>query len=147
MKFTCTIEINRPLEQVAALFLDDDKRKDWQEGFVSIEPLSGQPGTEGAKSKIIFRTKQGEQELIETITVANPPHEISGLYEHKHMVNTMKNRFRAVGEELTRYDAEVEYTEFRGFMPKLMAFLAPELFRKQVEKYLQQFKVYAEKRD
>ena len=66
----------------------------------------------------------------------NLPHEFSGTYEHKHMDNTMRNLFTQITENSTRYDAEVEYTAFRGFFPKLMALLAPGMFKKQVDKQL-----------
>ncbi len=54
MKFTCAVKINLPVEKVARLFDDKNNLKDWQEGFVSSESISGKPGEVGAKSKIIY---------------------------------------------------------------------------------------------
>jgi hypothetical protein len=111
---------------------------------VRIEHLSGVPGEVGAKSKIVFRHGKGEMVLIETILVKRRPEELTGLYEHTHMVNTMCNRFRAVGPERTRYEAEIEYTQFNGWMPRLMARLMPGMFKKNTQRMLDRFKTFAE---
>jgi hypothetical protein len=121
MKFTCSVEIDLPVEKVVRLFDNDENLKEWQDGFISIEHISGIPGESGAKSRIIFQTGRHKMELIETILVKNLPNEKTGLYEHKQMVNAMTSRFIAVGENKTRYVAEIEYSRFNGFVPKMMA--------------------------
>ncbi len=145
MRFTCTTEINVPIDKVITLFDNTANLKKWQNGLVSHEHISGSPGQPGAKSKIVFNTGKHVIELIETITVKNLPHEMTGLYEHKHMVNTMTNRFSSIGENKTRYDAEIHYTKFVGFVPKMMALLMPGIFKKQVQKTIDNFKLFAEK--
>jgi len=144
MKFSCTVHINAPIDKVIRLFDNPDNLKEWQDGFQGMEHLSGTPGVPGAKSKITYLMGKRKIELIETVLVSDLPREFTGLYEAKQMVNTMKNNFSAVSKTETRYSAEVEYTEFRGLMPKLMALLFPGMFKKQVEKWMNQFKVFAE---
>ena len=73
------------------------------------------------------------------------PQEFSGTYEVKQMTNTMTNRFTSLDENTTQYQAEIEYTDFNGFMVKLMAFLMPRMFKKQTQKWLFQFKAFAER--
>ncbi len=145
MKFICTVEISLPINRVVELFDNNENRKQWQEGFVSTTPISGSPGAPGAKSRIVFHLGKRKLELIETITARNLPHEISGLYEHIHMVNTMKNCFTVLEKNKTRYDAEIEYTKFNGVVPSLMAFFMPGVFKRQVQNTLEQFKAFAEK--
>ena len=147
MKFNCSVEINLPVDKVVELFDNPDNLKEWQDGFVSFEHLSGTAGQPGAKSRIIYKMGRREMELIETITVRDLPREFSGVYEHESMDNTMKNYFIELGPERTRLDAEVEYTEFRGFMVKIMAFLFPGMFKKQVQKWMNQFRDFAERTD
>jgi len=147
MKFSCAVEINLPVEKVVQLFDSTENLKEWQDGFVSIDHLSGIAGESGAKSRIIFQTGKHKLELIETILVKNLPYEKTGLYEHKHMVNTMRSRFTSLGENRTKYVAEIEYSKFSGLVPKLMALLMPAVFKKQVQKWLNQFKAFAEKAD
>lgn len=144
MKFSCTVEIDLPVEKVTRLFTDTDNFKKWHEGFISIEHLSGTKGEPGAKSRLIYKTGRQTIELTETIVTNNLPDELTGLYEHKHMVNTMTNRFYRIGENKTKYVAEIEYTRFIGFIPVMMALLMPAMFKKQVQKRLAHFKAFAE---
>lgn len=83
-------------------------------------------------------------ELKETIITSNLPEEFKALYEHKHMTNTMKVSFESLSENQTRYTSEIEYTKFNGFIANTMAKLFPGLFKKQVYKWMKQFKEYTE---
>jgi len=145
MKFTCRVEINKPVEKVVGLYDNSENLKEWQDGFVSLEHLTGEPGTSGAKTRLIYKIGKHEIELIETIYAKNLPQEFSALYEAKTMTNTMTNRFTPLGENKTRYETEIEYTSFNGILPKMMALLLPGVFKKQTQKWLDQFKVFAEK--
>ena len=55
----------------------------------------------------------------------------------------MTNRFFAVGENKTRYDAEIHYTKFIRFIPKMMALFMLGVFRRQVQETLDRFKSFA----
>lgn len=145
MKFTCSVEINQPVAKVIELFTNPDNLKEWQDGFVSLTHLSGTPGEVGAKSKMIYLIRNKEMELIETIKVNNLPKEFIGEYAAKTMVNTMRNSFTEIGFNKTKYVSEIEYTQFNGFLPKMMAFLLPGLFKKQTQKWLNQFRDFAER--
>lgn len=145
MKFSFKVQIEKPIQAVSELFQNDALRKNWMPSFISIEPLKGEPGAEGSTARIMFETPEGPNELIETIVVNTLPHEFSGLYEHKHMVNVMTNKFTKISETETLYETEVEYTKFIGFMPKIMSKLVPGMFKKPVKKQLDDFKAYAEK--
>lgn len=144
MKYTCTIEINLPINKVVQLWEDENNFKAWQDGFKSIEHLSGTPHTKGAQSKIILEDKQ-RIELLETIISNNLPEEKIALYEHVHMTNTQTTRFRKIDSNTTQYISEVEYTKFNGLLIKLMAKLFPSKFKAQSQKWMNQFKAFAEK--
>ena len=83
-------------------------------------------------------------ELIETIIKRDLPDEFSATYASKPMTNTLKTSFIDLGEGRTRYQAEAEYVEMNGFMVKLMAKLFPGMFKKQVQKWMDQFRDFAE---
>ncbi len=144
MKYTCTVDINLPIDKVAALWDNENNFKEWQDGFESIEHLSGTPNSKGAKSKIILNGKR-KIELLETIILSDLPNEKIALYEHSHMTNTQTTRFKSIGQNKTQYISEVEYTKFNGFMIKLMAKLFPSKFKEQSQKWMNQFKEFAEK--
>jgi hypothetical protein len=146
MKFACSVDIAVPIDKAVSLFNDPGYFKEWQSGFVSYEPLSGSPRTTGAKSKIIYINGRHRIELTETIQVMNLPAEMVALYEHRHGVNTMINSFVELPGKITRYTTGIGYMKPIGIMPTLMAFLAPGMVKKQNQKWLDQFKEFAEKK-
>jgi len=144
MKFTCKIDVDRSLKEVAALWRNQTYFDKWQEGFQSIEPVDGEPGEVGSISIIRFKTGKREMMLTETILENNKLHSFKGLYEHKHMVNTMHTVFNAIADQKTQVEVTVEYTQFNGFLPKILSTFFPGMFKKQVEKWLLRFKIFAE---
>lgn len=144
MKYICTTIINLSVEKTVRLWTDEDHFDEWQDGFESIELLEGEKDVGGSKSKIIFKQGKRKLELIETIISNNLPTEKKALYEHIHMSNTQTTRFERISDDRTRFTSEVEYTKFNGFMPKLMAKLFSGMFQKQSQKWMNQFKEFAE---
>lgn len=141
MRFTCYTDIKAPIQIVVDLFKNPDNLKHWQDGFKSIEYISGAPGAEGSISKLSY----DRLSLVETIIRNELPEEFKANYEHKHMVNTMSCRFKVIDVGTTRLEQEIHYTQFNGFLPKVLAKLFPGMFRKQVQKWLDQFKYFVEK--
>lgn len=144
MKFLCEVVLNLPISEAVSLYDNVEHLDKWQTGFVNYEHISGEQGKAGAKSKVFFKHNNRDMELIETIVKKDLPEEFTAIYEHKHMVNTMYCHFEKVENDKTLFQMEIEYTKFIGFMPKLMAFLMPGMFRKQSQKWLDQFKEFAE---
>ena len=144
MKFNCKVDIDLPISKVIELFDNPDNMKYWQDGFISFEHISGTPGEVGAKSKIRYKMGKRDFDLIETVTVKNLPHEFSGTYEHVHMTNNMKNSFKELAPDKTRWEAEIEYTEITHIMAKLMSWIMPGMYKRQTQKWMDQFKAFAE---
>lgn len=142
MHYTNQVDINLPVDKVIKLFDDPANLKHWQPGFISMEPINGTPGHEGAKSKLEYQMGKRRIEMIETIEKRNLPDEFSGTYEAKGVFNRVVNRFIPVSENKTRYVAENEF-QFSGFM-KIMGWIMPGAFKKQSQKYLDMFKEFAE---
>ncbi len=145
MEIKGSITINKSQQVVADLFANPENLKEYQDGFLRKEPISGTPGAVGAVAKLYYRFGKGEMELTETVMSNELPNSFEASYQHKHMDNTMKSVFVIVDETTTRYDYEVAYTRISWIMPKLMFTLFPGMFRKQAEKWMQQFKIFAEK--
>ena len=144
MKFTCITEVNLPVDRTAELFDNKDALKNWQTGFVSYTPVSGTPNQRGAKARIVVKNGSRLMELTETIISHNLPNEVSALYEHIHMTNTARNTFTALGPNKTRIETEVDYTKFNGIIPRLMSLLMPGMFKAQTQKWMDNFKRFAE---
>jgi len=145
MKYKGSKEINKPLEEVTKFFADPQYLGEYQDGFVKKELISGEAGKEGAVSQMFYEQGGREMLLTETITSNKLPHSFEAFYSHKHMDNTMKCQFTVLDRNRTRYDYEYEYVRMEWFMPKLIAILFPSVYRKQGEKWMQQFKEFVEK--
>lgn len=140
MKFTCSIIIDKPIEDVTKAFLDVESMKHSHNGFIDKVLIEGNSFEVGAKYKLVYK----KFIMTETITENNLPNSFSGLYEHKHMTNTMNSYFEAIDDTKTKFSAVIEYTEFKGFMIKIISKLFPSMFKKQGEKWLERFKGYVE---
>lgn len=66
------------------------------------------------------------------------------LYEHIHMTNTQTTTFKSIDTNITQYTSEEDYIKFNGMMIKLIAKLFPSKFKAQSQKWMNQFKVFAE---
>lgn len=140
MKFNCSTIINKPLEDVTKAFLDIESMKFSHKGFIDKYLIEGNPNEVGSKYTLKFE----KFEMTEAILENNLPHFFSGLYEHKHMSNTMITFFEAIDKTKTKFSSEIEYTEFKGILIIIMSKLFPSMFRKQGEKWLERFKIYVE---
>ena len=142
MKYTVEIELNLPRDEVIKLFDNQENMYKWQEGLQSFEPISGEPGRPGAKSKLVYQMGKRTIEMIETITDRNLPEEFNGTYEAKGVYNVVRNRFTESGPDKTHWECENEF-QFSGFM-RLIGFFMASAFPKQTLKYMHHFKAFAE---
>lgn len=141
MKYEVEVSINLPLSKVIQLFDNEENLFKWQPELMSFEHVSGEKGEVGATSKLRYKMGKREVDMEETITVKNLPKEFSGTYEAKGVWNEVRNYFEEI-DGTTKWTSVCHF-KFKGFM-KLMAFVMPGAFKKQSQKYLDQFKVFAE---
>lgn len=145
MKFNGTIDIHQSLEKVAELFANPAYLKEYQEGFEKKELLEGEAGQNGAISKMYYKNGKHEMVLTETIISNNLPHSFEAIYHHKHMDNSMKCIFTTLENGWTRYETAVEYTRIDWVLPRLIAILFPGMYKKPAQRWLENFKAFAEK--
>ena len=146
MKYSVQTIINLPVDRVVELFDNPDNLPHWQPGLQSFEHLSGEPGTPGAKSLLKYKMGKREIEMVETILTRNLPNEFSGTYEAKGVFNIVKNSFIPITENQTRLVTDCEF-QFSSWSMKIFGWLMPGAFKKQSQKYSDQFKAFAEKQD
>jgi hypothetical protein len=147
MKFSCKTTINLSRKRVVELFINSENLKHWQDGFISFKQLEEPLRHVGSKSIMRYMIKGKPMDITETITTNKLPEELSGLYESPHMDNTMQNFFNEISSKQTEYISVIEHTRFNGFWVKVMASLFPNMFKKQVQKWMDQFKNLAENTD
>ena len=141
MKYNCSIEIERPRDEIIPLFEDTDRMGEWQEGLVSFEFTSGTPGAAGSTARILYKMGKREIEMIETMESYDLPESMVAIYEADKVWNRNENRFIDLGDK-TRWDMNCEF-KCSGFMT-ILAMLMPGMFRKQTMKMMTSFKAFAE---
>jgi len=127
---------------VIKLFDNPDNMPKWQPGLQSFEPLSGDPGQPGAKSKLVYDMNGRRVEMVETISTRNLPDEFSGTYEAKGVNNWISNHFYDEDGDKTRWTMENEF-KFSGVM-MLMGLFMRSAIRKQTLEDMNRFKAFAE---
>lgn len=140
MKFTCTTLIKKPINIVIGEFLNPESLKRSMKGFINKELLEGDMNQTGSRNKLIYDKFEMEETIIEN----NLPTFFYAKYVHKHMSNTMKTTFKSLSNYETQVITEIHYTIFKGFIIKVMAKLFPNFFKKQTQKWLNEFKEYVE---
>jgi hypothetical protein len=153
MKYTVSIEIARPLEEVAQLLADSTHIPKWLRGIVLHEPLSGVHGQVGTKSRVVMEMGQQKFEATETITRREPADlrsipKGSVVYYEREIVgegmwSAARERLSESGPDTTLWVSENEY-RFTSLMMQLVGFLMPGTFRKQSLQHMQDFKAFAE---
>lgn len=145
MKFNGFIEIEKPRAEVVKYFSDPKYLGEYQDGFVKKELISGEQGLDGSVSNMYYKHGKRDLELKETIIANRLPETFESKYEHIHMDNTMKCTFISLSENKTRYEYEFVYTRINWLMPKLVAILFPNAYKKPAAKWMRQFKEFVEK--
>ena len=142
VKYALRISIALPRERVAELFGDPQTWQHWQMSLVDYEPMSGKPGEPGSKTRLLHRFGRRCVEMIESVESSNLPEELVCVYEAPGAWNRVAHRFH----ELTPTETDWEFdTEFRCTGPlRLLAWLAPGVFRKASLRDMQAFKRFAE---
>ncbi|SFT56281.1 Polyketide cyclase / dehydrase and lipid transport [Lishizhenia tianjinensis] len=142
MKYSNEVIINAPIKKVIALFEEEANLPKWQEGFISAEIIEGERGKAGLRSRLTYKMGKREIVMIETITTWDLPRNFTASYDTKGVYNIVSNHFEAVDDNTTRYFTENEF-QFKGIM-KLFGLLMPGAFKKQSQKYLNDFKTFVE---
>jgi len=142
MKYQKSVIIDVPIDRIVEIFEDPEHIKQWQPGLQKIEPISGNPGTEGARTRLVYQIGKRSFEIQETILNKSLPHDLTIRYQAKGVRNTVQNTFESLNPYATRWITENEF-KFSGLM-KLMGFFMSKAFKKQTEKHMHLFKAYAE---
>lgn len=144
MKYTCEIIIDLPREEVIEKLDNPDNMKYWQKGLIGYKVLQGKSGEKGAQMELEYQLGKRHMVLIETITNNNFPEEFHADYDTKGVQNIQKNYFHKIDANTTKWESVCEF-KFSGIGMKLMGTLMPFAFKKQSNKYLLDFKNFAEK--
>ncbi|WP_019204387.1 SRPBCC family protein [Tsukamurella sp. 1534] len=153
MRYTLSIEINRPRQDVVRLLADPAQMPKWLRGLVSHEPVSGIHGQLGTISRVVFQTGNRRMEATETITRVDPaelediPSSMVVHYDREivaaGMWQVQRDRIIDAGPGRTLWESESEF-RFDGLMMRMVAAVVPGMFRKQSKQHMEDFKGFAE---
>lgn len=143
MRYSSEITVELPRAKVIELFDNEENLSKWMQGLKSFEHLEGEPGQEGARSRMKFEMGRRKIEMVETILKRELPDRLLTSYDTKGVYNEVDSKFEVIDEHNTRYITE-HYFRFDGWGMKVMAALMPKAFKKQSMQYLQDFKSFAE---
>lgn len=144
MKYSCEIVVEASREKCVSLWFDEKRLSEWQDGFLYKNWINGKANEVHSKAYILFEQKGRKLELEELIIDNQLPTSFKGKYTHIHMINTQEVVFTQQGMNQTVIRTDVIYTQFNSLVPKLMARFLPGMFRKQSQKWLDQFKTMVE---
>ena len=144
MKYSTEITIARPPAEVFDLLVDSANYPDWMDGLLRMEPVEGEPGAVGTKTKLFHRMGKSEIEMLETIVSRDEPNRLVITYESGKVWNEQDNHFEGDGEGGTRWLANTEF-RCRGVM-WAMTKAMPRMFKKQTLKGMNDFKAFVEGR-
>ncbi|GAA3513196.1 SRPBCC family protein [Actinocatenispora rupis] len=153
MKYTVSIEIAVPRQDVVDLLSDPAQMPKWLRGLVLHEPVNGVHGHLGTTSRVVFQTGRQRMEATETITRVDPadlraiPRSVVVHYDREivggGMWQAQRDRIIDAGPSTTLWESESEF-QFDGLVMRLIALLLPSMFRKQSKQHMEDFKAFAE---
>ena len=142
MRYQNEVTIQRPLDQVWLLFDDPENLRHWQPTLKSFELMEGVMGQVGAKSRLVYHEGKRVIQMTETI-LTREANRFSAQYETGGFVNLTDNQFETLANGDTRW---VQKNEFRfGVMMSVLAFFMQGEFPKQSQKFMDDFKAFAER--
>ena len=122
MKYTVEVVINKSRGEVWDKFDNVENLYKWQPTLKEFTHESGEAGQPGAKSRLKYRERNKDYEMIETITGRTKPEEFSGTYEMKGTKNLITNRFIDMGESKTKWELDSEF-QFGGIFKLFSPFM------------------------
>ncbi len=143
MTYTTEIIVEKPIDEVMALFKNPDNLMHWQRGLKSTKLLKGVSGEAGAKRKLEINLEGRDITMIETITKCDLPHNWHARYTSNGLESIQENYFEPKTPNSTYWRTYSKF-KFSGFM-KVVGALLPNLFKKRSSTVMKDFKNFAEK--
>lgn len=147
MSLQCTIIIEKPVAQTVSLYLDPKFFGQWQKSFQSYEPLLGERYSQSSTARLVYLNGERRIELTETILSNNLPNKLDVFYDHEHMSNKLLTRFEPLPGNRTQIMYEPYDIHFKRLLPKILSPFIKGKFRKEAQKWLDNFKSFAERND
>lgn len=136
------IEVNKPIDEVFALFNDKNKLKEWTPTIKLFEPINETANHVGSTYKVIVDNNGKDFEMTEKVLAFEKNKKVSIEFDAQGMLKTDVITFKSVGNKtIITNNASCKGT---NFMLKCIFPFSKGMFKKEDQKYLDNFKKFAE---
>lgn len=141
--YTTQISVNKPVEDVFAIFNDFEKKSNWIPEFKSVEYIEKKEGKVGSTYKIVLE-KNGQKIIMKEKVLAFVPNEkITLNYGVEGMLKMNDYNFKAEGEVTTITQKSTCKSD--GYIMSCIFPFFKSKFKEQDQLYLNNFKSYIDK--
>ncbi len=144
MKYSVSVKINKPLEEVVSSFTNPEEYLLWMKGLVSYDIINESTVLKGRVLRLNFTSQNGRPSTMVEEVIDNSLNEVVTSYDAGNVYNRCINKFSSEGEE-TIYQI---VTVFKfGFIRNLYMWLFKGAFKQHTLKGIREFKSYMEKEE
>lgn len=144
MEVEHAVVIERPLDEVWAIFDDPDLLLEWQSALVAYEQIEGEPGEDGSVSRQTIERSGREVELTVTVLDRREPEFMKLHYEGLQLPFEISNTFTSVDGSKTEWHAVIDVR--LNLMQKALGPVLKGPLANLAEQNGEDFKHYAENR-
>jgi uncharacterized protein YndB with AHSA1/START domain len=144
MKVEHAVVIERPREEVWAVFDDPELMVEWQGNLLEYEQLEGESDEIGSISRQTIKNVGVKSDLTVTLLERDEPELSSSHYEGAQVPFTVINTFSDLGDGTTEWHAELEVR--LGLVQKALAPILKPLMSDLVSRNGRDFKAFVESR-
>ena len=143
MKSIVELEIEAPLERVAALLAEPGNMTRWMDDLERVEILSGEPGIPGSTFRMVGKAGSAQSDFVVTVTRRTLPKALGLKLQSPSVDVAVADTFTALSARRTKLVSE-EVFRFHGLFNTLFSFLARNTIRKHHRRHIESFKRFAE---
>lgn len=144
MVVEANVVIERPLDEVWAVFNDPKLQTEWNSDLLGYERVSGKGNEEGSVSRLTFKRGHGETVLTATVLESKRSAKLIAKYEGMQLPFYLTSNFSAIDDDSTEWAAEIEVK--LSLMQKALGPLLKGTMTDMAQKMGDDFKAYCESR-
>lgn len=143
MRYAITVDVDVPRDELVALVDDPVVLPTWLEDLVAVEPIDGEPGLVGSRTRLLFDRGGKVVEIIETIVENRLPGGRTCVEAAKGSCRETRHEFDALGPDATRWTQHVTYA-FTGTGMSSLGALMPGSLARRTRRQMRLLKLHAE---
>lgn len=139
-----SVVIDRPFDEVWAIFNEPELQPDWLDMMKSFKQVKGKGNAKGAVQTVVFTRDSGDTELNVTVLKNDGAGHIVARYEGMQLPFVLTSTFSEADDDSTEWHAEIEVK--LNLLQKALAPILGGAMRELAENMGDDFKAYVESR-